>query len=458
MNHRQRRKRERFQGLSGQPPLPTRNTLGSSQPPQFTFSVPKFEQQSSGRFRVPSPSDTDEEEAEIQEKPLGYHHRLPCPNREIIEISPSSSSVADQSDHLSKLGDSSSVFSINTPEQHTSPTPVESQKSPSFLFGAGTGTASSPFSFESPAATTMVVEREPPKATPQKPAGPFAFAHLNQPQFGKPSALQNRLQPSNIFNIPKSNQPRPEHHRPAPAASTSHLHAKDVAGNIIDQFPNHQPLQPRHELGQADVVEIPRPTNPSTFSTYPCPPPTFAAVSNAAPLYTAPYGYNYQKHTIDLTRPQDSLATDPAFFTDNFGAADPYLYINADKANENIKALLEGAFEDEEDKPRTRGRKKKAEATVEDLAEKLNGVKVKAEEGREEHVVGEEGEDVDDGTVEGLKVKLLPHQVDGVDWMRDKEVSVKKKNGVLPKGGILADDMGKYLRKDTLWSHQLTYE
>ncbi|KEQ70086.1 hypothetical protein M436DRAFT_22206, partial [Aureobasidium namibiae CBS 147.97] len=43
---------------------------------------------------------------------------------------------------------------------------------------------------------------------------------------------------------------------------------------------------------------------------------------------------------------------------------------------------------------------------------------------------------------EGLNIKLLPHQVEGVSWMIDKEIGERKKNGVLPKGGILADDMG----------------
>ncbi|KEQ99392.1 hypothetical protein AUEXF2481DRAFT_58933, partial [Aureobasidium subglaciale EXF-2481] len=43
---------------------------------------------------------------------------------------------------------------------------------------------------------------------------------------------------------------------------------------------------------------------------------------------------------------------------------------------------------------------------------------------------------------EGLSIKLLPHQVEGVSWMIDKEIGERKKNGVLPKGGILADDMG----------------
>lgn len=144
-----------------------------------------------------------------------------------------------------------------------------------------------------------------------------------------------------------------------------------------------------------------------------------------------------------VTKPQDNVVPDSIVFGDNFGAEDPYNYIEAGKATENIKALLEGAFEDEEDKPRTRGRKKKAEAAVAGFADKVKELGIKSDEkvDEKEEADGEDEGDVDDGTVEGLKVKLLPHQVDGVEWMRDKEIGVKKKNGILPKGGILADDV-----------------
>ncbi|KXH45893.1 SNF2 family domain-containing protein [Colletotrichum nymphaeae SA-01] len=76
------------------------------------------------------------------------------------------------------------------------------------------------------------------------------------------------------------------------------------------------------------------------------------------------------------------------------------------KASSDLKALLEGGMESED-------------------------------EGEEK----EKGEAVNDGTVEGLKVKLLPHQVEGVEWMRGRELGPVKK-GKVPKGGILADDMG----------------
>ena len=139
-----------------------------------------------------------------------------------------------------------------------------------------------------------------------------------------------------------------------------------------------------------------------------------------------------------------SSITEPALVETKFGAADPYDYIDASKANENIKALLEGAFEDEEDKPRTRGRKKKVEAALDHLSNKLEGLEVKNEEKKDDvaSAAEEEVDEDEDGTIEGLSVKLLPHQVDGVEWMRDKEIGTKKKNGVLPKGGILADDVG----------------
>ena len=110
--------------------------------------------------------------------------------------------------------------------------------------------------------------------------------------------------------------------------------------------------------------------------------------------------------------------------------------MDAAKANESLKALLEGAFEDEDDKPRTRRRKKQQDVEATGLADKMQNLKVDQVEAEEEE------EDEDDGTIEGLKVKLLPHQIDGVAWMQDKERGTKKTKGIFPKGGILADDMG----------------
>ncbi|KAM3079458.1 hypothetical protein ACMFMG_005889 [Clarireedia jacksonii] len=129
------------------------------------------------------------------------------------------------------------------------------------------------------------------------------------------------------------------------------------------------------------------------------------------------------KNYVDLSMPND----------------DPYTYIDPAKAQEDLKALLEGVIEDEEDgKPRTRSRRKRKDVAIDDLTEKINDLNVESEEKLE---VASEDEEEDDGTVEGVKVKLLPHQVEGLEWMIGREVGTGKK-GMVPKGGILADDMG----------------
>ena len=252
------------------------------------------------------------------------------------------------------------------------------------------------------------------------------------------------MQPPNVFNIPKPQQSRPEHHlssRPPPA---SHLQqVKDVAHKVIDPFRSGHASQPISIQSSPDVVEIPKPAAPPAWNNYVRPVPTYSSYNPPTSGFTSVN--NYQRPIVDLTTSQVPSYTDPALLDDRFGATDPFLYVDAGKATENIKALLEGAFDDEDDKPRTRSRKKKVDVAVAGLTNKLQGLDVKAEEDEENQKEGEEEEEEeeeDDGTVEGLKVKLLPHQVDGVAWMRDKETGVKKKNGVLPKGGILADDMG----------------
>ena len=438
MSTRQRQRlRRRLPGQRG-PSAPAGNTLGSSQLPSFAFEPRLIQAPSpSITFRVPSPTDSDEEEIQAAEAgpPEDY---LP----EYLDIRTSQPLAFDFSggnrDSLSVLGESSSLFldsgavDLRAATQPTSPQP--------FQFGTTGPTSSIPFFFDSAPASKMVVEREPPKATPQKPVQPTSFATANQPKFGQPSPLQNRLQPSNVFNLPKPNQPRSEHHRQPPPALGSHLQqVKDFAHKVVEPFRTHHPLQPRPTSADPDVVEIPRPTNASSWNAFSRPPSTYSS-SNPPGGFAATT--TYQKPVIDLTQPQIPYR-DPALFDDRFGAIDPYNYIDAAKANENIKELLEGAFEDEEDKPRTRNRKKQVEAAVADLTDKLKDVGVKGDSDKEnEDDQAHDNEDEDDGTVEGLKVKLLPHQVDGVAWMTVKEIGTKKKNGILPKGGILADDMG----------------
>ncbi|EZF35199.1 hypothetical protein H109_03797 [Trichophyton interdigitale MR816] len=298
----------------------------------------------------------------------------------------------------------------------------------------------------------MVKEREPPKI----PSIPGAEGKKTQPpkqvEFGRPSPLgsmnANQRHP---FVIPKSNKPRPEHHRPAPSSTLNDNASKENDKRAFNPYQATKPssFKSRSTITIPDddsVVEIMKPMN-ADRTTWRTPEPMFTSKPSAPKMGKAA---STLKNFMDLTTPDVGYgSTNNSFRDDIIGSSDAYSYIDSEKANENIKALLEGAFEDEDDKPRTRSRKKKIEKQVDELADKLMGVNVDENGGNkkpgdkeDEEVEEEEGEEEDDGTVEGLKVKLLPHQIDGVAWMKDKESGLKKTRGVLPKGGILADDMG----------------
>lgn len=88
---------------------------------------------------------------------------------------------------------------------------------------------------------------------------------------------------------------------------------------------------------------------------------------------------------------------------------DQVFYTDPKKATDDLKALLEGGMDEDDE-----------------------------EEGKKE---GEKEEIIDDGSLEGINVKLLPHQQEGVEWMKGRELGPVKR-GKVPKGGILADDMG----------------
>ncbi|KAL4874076.1 hypothetical protein BDV12DRAFT_158985 [Aspergillus spectabilis] len=399
----------------------------------------------------------------------------------------------------------------------------------------------------------------PDPITPGKPREQTNRPLPNQPEFGKPSPLrpshpQNRSV-SNPFNIPKQNRPRVEHHRPQQqqqqqqrpeirrpipnslkqnatqqnmppvVASTQHQHQQQphqIRHPIPNPFhhnggrpsiPPHvastpkrsEPFDPFKPVRPSaynnnrmsrpidnDVIEIRRPEN-VTFNT-PRAPKTFYA-SKPSPMKQTNASKNLQNF-VDLTTPAGggfSTSRTPAF--GSVGASD---WVDTAKANENIKALLEGAFEDEDEKqPKPKGKKKskkdkskkkkknsQSQETVkdesldmDDLAAQLQGVSVNESPGandddetdeakgatKQEELEGqdttdekdasqaeseeEESEDEDDdGTVDGLNVTLLPHQRQGLKWMCEKEIGSRKgekeTKGVLPKGGILADDMG----------------
>ncbi|KAI9791023.1 MAG: hypothetical protein M1816_004590 [Peltula sp. TS41687] len=297
----------------------------------------------------------------------------------------------------------------------------------------------------------MAIEREPPKPSVLKPkTNPGAFPPQMDVSFGTTSSLRSNL---------------PVHHKPSEsvlqptAANLVTGEGKDI-GASLSKHPALilQPASsydPRIASGNGYNV----PSNLGSSYAIPIPldgplPKTIPAAPR--PTYTVfgPGGFNNigipkgasSSNFVDLTVGKwDGTGDDSGF-------GDAHQYIDSAKANESIKALLQGALEDDDDKPRTRSRKKKSKTSSQEIVGGLSGLTIakshKVIEENKNEVPNEEvnghtddEEDEHDGTVEGLKFKLLPHQVEGFSWMMDKEIG-KRKNGVLPKGGILADDMG----------------
>ncbi|RAK95012.1 putative SNF2 family helicase/ATPase [Aspergillus ibericus CBS 121593] len=355
--------------------------------------------------------------------------------------------------------------------------------------------------------------------TPRRPQDQPRRPMSHHPEFGKPSPIRpvhhQSHHPSNPFNVPRPNQSRPEHHRPQPRPQNAAHHGAShyrppttpgpagISTPRRDAFDPFKPVRPSAYNNNRfsrpvndEAVEIRRPEN-FTFNTPRAPKTFFASKPSAIKMTNA--SKNLQNF-VDLTG-EGGFTPSVRSRNTGFGSMDVNGYVDTAKANENIKALLEGAFEEEDEKqPKSKSKKKKskkdkkkkkekkqkqADADIDDLAAQLGSVTVQepktADESAEESDVesvkspvketvkevvdvkevtkeedvseaeseneeddeeDEEEEEEDDGTVEGLKVKLLPHQREGVNWMCDKETGRKRTKGVLPKGGILADDMG----------------
>jgi len=171
-------------------------------------------------------------------------------------------------------------------------------------------------------------------------------------------------------------------------------------------------------------VRAPVPQAPSYTTTAAAPPQTFGSMGGTYGGFQSINSSNY----IDLTMNN---------YRETYVAPEPYTFVDPKKAEEDLKALLEGVIEDEDDMPRTRSRKKRKEVDTNGLMDKLKSLNVD----EDKFNVTSEDEEEDDGTIEGVKVKLLPHQVEGLEWMTGRELGTAKK-GRVPKGGILADDMG----------------
>ncbi|KAF2262692.1 hypothetical protein CC78DRAFT_534566 [Lojkania enalia] len=268
-----------------------------------------------------------------------------------------------------------------------------------------------------------------------------------------PPRIQNGSQPSDQSEHQSYHPFKRDPPQVGSRYSTASSADSDIVEIMASQFNAHQPLQ---------GVPLPRPMNPPMQSIQPVPRPMYSSLGHSDGFLPINHGFrpinplHDSRKTIILDDmdpkranaedDDDNFDPDAAIRAESyqFGAPDPYAFVDHAKANENIKDLLEGAFDDDEDKiPRIRGRKKKRQQQEEDeatnaLARKLKALEVKKDTRPEK----EEEDEEDDGSVEGMRVKLLPHQVDGVSWMIEKETGAHNKKGKLPKGGILADDMG----------------
>ncbi len=171
------------------------------------------------------------------------------------------------------------------------------------------------------------------------------------PVFGQTSQMQSQFTKRIDPNVAMLSRPknRPEHHR--------------------DLYRGSGPLKPKNEAKKAPYGQF------------------FSSISDKAHPPTPP-------RPSSQSNQSKSTYGDEVFFTDPV------------KAQEDLKALLEGGMEEDDEEA--------------DAAERT----------------------VEDGTFEGIRVKLLPHQVEGVEWMRGREIGGFKGKGKVPKGGILADDMG----------------
>ncbi|KAI1502132.1 SNF2 family N-terminal domain-containing protein [Biscogniauxia marginata] len=168
---------------------------------------------------------------------------------------------------------------------------------------------------------------------------------------------------------------------PRPAVKAGVLKGSSMEDKYANLF-----IQPKNRPEHHRPQRITGPLQPTYKDKKPAPAPMFNTMSGAIGSASNPISVS--------DGPPVSIYSQPGVFSE---------YVSPKKAAADIKALLEGSLEDDEDK-------------IEDTGE-------------------------DKSLVEGLKVRLLPHQVEGVEWMKFRELGPVKQ-GKVPRGGLLADDMG----------------
>jgi hypothetical protein len=257
----------------------------------------------------------------------------------------------------------------------------------------------------------MVREREPPVAHPPRDGAvppPKSLQDLKhaQPTFGETSPMRNPLkkdrgeQFAHLFNKPKPGQMRPEHSQTTKLPSQYSAPTKPSQSSQSSMDTLNRPFKvPSSQSGSrystastdSDVFEIPassfqprpsqsgpvpiaKPYNPPAKTTYAPPRPIYSSmghVDNFQPLNKGTHNPLQQARQTVILDDEDDFDPDAAIRAEGsrFGEPDMHAYVDAGAASENIKALLEGAFDEDNEKiPRTRLRKKKKQQQQEDEA------------------------------------------------------------------------------------------
>ncbi|KAI0875702.1 hypothetical protein GGS24DRAFT_454080 [Hypoxylon argillaceum] len=214
----------------------------------------------------------------------------------------------------------------------------------------------------------MVQEQAPPVVSRKE--GPRPATTSSTPGFANPTS-------SNVY---------------PPLAQPAVKERVYSGGSSMDDKYANLFIQPKNRPEHHRPQRIKGPLQPSFKDRRPPPNPVFSSAPG-------PMGSAGNPMTIPDSDPVSivPMYSQPGVFSE---------YVNPKKAAADIKALLEGSLDDDDEEKSAKG----------EITE-------------------------DKSRIEGLNVRLLPHQIEGVEWMRNRELGPVKK-GKVPKGGLLADDMG----------------
>lgn len=257
--------------------------------------------------------------------------------------------------------------------------------------------------------STMVNERAPPKAPSlaSRLGGGGSSSAANDDDddisaiIGGWAALKSNVRENTAADMFLSATSRPQFGHPTKMMSSR----KQKADVFI-----HQKSRPEHHIGN---TKINAPKAPAYRDRRPPPMPVF-----------------------DSNNASSSKPRDPPV---KFG--EEVFYTDPNKANADLKDLLEGGMDEEEEEEEEEEETKESQQppAADSPQEKISTPSSTVSEPKAKRVPRKRMNK--NGSVEGLQVKLLPHQVEGVEWMRGRELGPVKK-GIVPKGGLLADDMG----------------